>query len=75
MEERSKKIKVGDLVKIDSNFFGYESIFPQWYDSIFMVVEEREDKKRSLTEPHTIYRVLSPDGCLYDFYDHELLLI
>jgi hypothetical protein len=55
----------GDLVRIDPIWFGYDNIYPEWHGSVFVVVEVCRDVKRVLVEPHSICRVLTPDGTLF----------
>lgn len=67
-------MKSGDLVRIDPMWFGYDNILPQWNDSVFIVLEVCKDKKRVADYKHSICKVLTPEGKIYEFYNYELTL-
>lgn len=64
-------MKIGDLVYIDPVFFGYDNVPPEWENSLFIIINMKQDVKRMIESYH-ICTVLTPQGGLYDFYDYEL---
>lgn len=61
-------MEIGDLVKIEPIFFGYDNIPSRWHDAIFIVIKIRT----KISSSYNICSVLTPGGSIYDFYDYEL---
>jgi len=68
------KLKLGDLVRIDPMWFGYDNILPHWNDSVFVVLNVYKEEQRVADYKRMICDVLTPEGKMYQFYDYELTL-
>ncbi len=64
-------VEIGDLVKIEPIFFGYDNIPSRWHDAIFIVIKIRT----KISSSYNVCSVLTPEGSIYDFYDYELSLL
>lgn len=66
-------MKIGDLVDIDPVFYGYDNIEPEWHHGLFMVIDVRRTKRKTVDgESYIVCKTLTPEGRLHDFYDYEI---